>query len=70
MAVHDLTETNVAVKILNRKKLDKVRALPVQAVPSTVPTSPSLPPQLDMGAKVRTEIEILKSFRHPHIIRL
>lgn len=26
--------------------------------------------QLDMGAKVKREIQILRSFKHPHIVRL
>eukprot|EP01006_Ploeotia_vitrea_P055583 TRINITY_DN68013_c7_g1_i1.p1 TRINITY_DN68013_c7_g1~~TRINITY_DN68013_c7_g1_i1.p1 ORF type:complete len:678 (+),score=340.85 TRINITY_DN68013_c7_g1_i1:41-2074(+) len=48
LAVHELTGQKVAIKILNRSKLQR----------------------MDMGAKVRREIDILRLFMHPHIIRL
>ncbi|XP_064389365.1 5'-AMP-activated protein kinase catalytic subunit alpha-2-like [Halichondria panicea] len=47
-AKHELTEHEVAVKILNRQKIKS----------------------LDVAEKVRREIQILKLFRHPHIIKL
>jgi len=48
LAKHKSSGEQVAIKILNRKKLKS----------------------MDMGAKVRREIEILREFQHPHIIRL
>jgi len=48
LAKHKRSGEQVAIKILNRKKLQS----------------------MDMGAKVRREIEILSGFQHPHIIRL
>jgi len=48
LATHKKSGEQVAIKILNRKKLKS----------------------MDMGAKVRREIEILREFQHPHIIRL
>ncbi|CEP02939.1 hypothetical protein PBRA_002906 [Plasmodiophora brassicae] len=48
MAVHEPTNKKVAIKILNRKKLNT----------------------MDMGQKVRREINILRLFMHAHIIRL
>mmetsp|Transcript_29361 Transcript_29361/g.47110 ORF Transcript_29361/g.47110 Transcript_29361/m.47110 type:complete len:596 (+) Transcript_29361:155-1942(+) len=48
LAKHKVLNEQVAIKILNRKKLKS----------------------MDMGAKVRREIEILREFQHPHIIRL
>ena len=48
VAVHQLTEHKVAVKILNRQKIKT----------------------LDVVGKIRREIQNLKLFRHPHIIKL
>lgn len=48
VAVHEPTNKKVAIKILNRKKLNT----------------------MDMGQKVRREINILRLFMHAHIIRL
>ena len=48
MANHELTGHKVAVKILNRQKIQS----------------------LDVAEKIRREIQILKMFRHPHIIKL
>mmetsp|Transcript_31046 Transcript_31046/g.54510 ORF Transcript_31046/g.54510 Transcript_31046/m.54510 type:complete len:615 (+) Transcript_31046:478-2322(+) len=48
LAKHKASGEQVAIKILNRKKLKA----------------------MDMGAKVRREIDILREFQHPHIIRL
>jgi serine/threonine protein kinase len=48
VAEHELTGHQVAVKILNRKKIKSLR----------------------MDEKIRREIQILKLFRHPHIIKL
>lgn len=48
VAVHEPTGQKVAIKILNRKKLNS----------------------MEMGQKVRREINILRLFQHPHIIRL
>lgn len=48
MAFHEITGHEVAVKILNRKKIKSQ----------------------SMDAKIRREIQILKMFRHPHIIKL
>eukprot|EP01083_Nonionella_stella_P042487 114722_1 len=47
-AVHEPTGRKVAIKILNRHRLNT----------------------MDMGEKVKREIEILRLFSHPHIIRL
>lgn len=48
LAEHELTGHQVAVKILNRKKIKSLR----------------------MDEKIGREIQILKLFRHPHIIKL
>ena len=48
VAFHEITGHEVAVKILNRKKIKSQ----------------------SMDAKIRREIQILKMFRHPHIIKL
>jgi 5'-AMP-activated protein kinase catalytic alpha subunit len=48
LGVHILTDTKVAIKILNRRKLAS----------------------MDMGDKIRTEIDILAKCRHPHVVRL
>ena len=48
VAVHQLTEHKVAVKILNRQKIKT----------------------LDVVGKIRREIQNLRLFRHPHIIKL
>ena len=48
MAKHELTKHKVAIKIINRQKINS----------------------LDVAEKIRREIQILKMFRHPHIIKL
>jgi len=48
LGVHVPTGSKVAIKMLNRQKLQL----------------------MDMGGKVRREIDILRLFTHPHIIRL
>ncbi|XP_055488036.1 5'-AMP-activated protein kinase catalytic subunit alpha-1 [Leucoraja erinacea] len=48
VAMHELTQHKVAVKILNRQKIRS----------------------LDVVGKIRREIQNLKLFRHPHIIKL
>ncbi len=48
VGVHQLTNHEVAVKVLNRQKIKS----------------------LDVVGKIRREIQNLKLFRHPHIIKL
>lgn len=73
-AAAHLTPLSHSPAVLHSTRWDKASALPTATDPTLSPLSPlSLHHQvkkLDMVGKIKREIQILKLFRHPHIIKL